>query len=78
MSLTPAQPWDVPDKNFMQGAFVCCFRQGMAVIWVGTSRGSEELDARKLWADFGSLDIIREPEPMLLHPSCVLKWLMLL
>ena len=37
ISQTP--PWDVPEKNFMQGAFFCCFRlrkfrEGMA----GTSR----------------------------------------
>ena len=42
-------------ENFMQGAFFCCFRQGMA----RTSRDlgrhvpeSEKLYARKLWADF--------------------------
>ena len=30
---------DIPDKNFMQLAFFCCFRQGVAGrIWVGTSR----------------------------------------
>ena len=34
--------WDVPDKNFMQGASFCCFRQrswlGCPAIWVGTSQ----------------------------------------
>ena len=46
---------DIPDKNFMQLAFFCCFRQGVA----GMSRdlgqdvpGLEKLYARKLWADF--------------------------
>ena len=46
---------DIPDKNFMQVAFFCCFRQGVA----GMSRGfgvpdSEKLYARKLklWAAF--------------------------
>ena len=46
---------DIPDKNFMQVAFFCCFRQGVA----GTSRDLgrdvpdlEKLYARKLWADF--------------------------
>ena len=34
---------DIPDKNFMQVTFFCCFRQGVAGmsrpgIWVGTSR----------------------------------------
>ena len=46
---------DVPDNNFMQAAFFCCFRQGVA----GMSRhlgrdvpDLEKLYARKLWADF--------------------------
>ena len=30
-----------PDKNFMQVTFLCCFRQGVAGIWVGTSRISK-------------------------------------
>ena len=44
-----------PGQNFMQVAFFCCFRQGVA----GTSRDLgrdvpdlEKLYARKLWADF--------------------------
>ena len=44
-----------PGQNFMQVAFFCCFRQGMA----GMSRhlgrdvpDLEKLYARKLWADF--------------------------
>ena len=45
ISLTP--PWNVPNKNLLQGAFFCCFRHGMAgmsrrrVIWVGTSRNQK-------------------------------------
>ena len=46
---------DIPDKNSMQVALFCCFRQGVA----GMSRDLggdvpdlEKLYARKLWADF--------------------------
>ena len=46
---------DIPDKNFMQVASLCCFRQGGA----GMSRelgrdvpDLEKLYAGKLWADF--------------------------
>ena len=46
---------DIPDKNFMQVALFCCFRQGVP----GMSRdlGRDVLDleklyARKLWVDF--------------------------
>ena len=47
---------DIPDKNFMQVAFWCCFREwpGCHGIWVGTSRIGK-LHARKLWADFSFL-----------------------
>ena len=55
VSLT--SPWHVRDKNLMQGAFFCCFRQGMA----GMSRdfgrdvqGQEKLYARKLGPQFGT------------------------
>ena len=46
--------WDIPDKNFMQVAFFCCFRQGVARIsrdlgW--DVPDLEKLYARKLWAD---------------------------
>ena len=51
---------DIPDKNFMQLAFFCCFRQGVA----GMSRDFgrdvpdlEKLYARKLWADFSYLKL---------------------
>ena len=39
-------PWDVPDKDFMQGAFFCCFRQGLARMSRDLGRnfpGSEKL-----------------------------------
>ena len=41
---------DVPDKNFMQVAFFCCFRQGVA----GMSRdlGRDVPDLEKLYAVF--------------------------
>ena len=44
---------DIPDKNFMQVALCCCFRQGvegMSRDWGGTSRICQKLYARKLWA----------------------------
>ena len=46
---------DIPDKNFMQVAFFCCFRQGAAGMSRDLGRdvpGLEKLSARKLWADF--------------------------
>ena len=46
---------DIPDKNFMQVAFFCCFRQGVAGMSRDLGRdvpGLEKLYARKLWADF--------------------------
>ena len=46
---------DIPDKNFMQLAFFCCFRQGVAGMSRDLGRdvpGLEKLYARKLWADF--------------------------
>ena len=52
---TRARRRDIPDKNFMQVAFFCCFRQRVA----GMSRylgrdvpDLEKLYAGKLWADF--------------------------
>ena len=46
---------DIPDKNFMQVAFFCCFRQGVAGMSRDLGRdvpGLEKLCARELWADF--------------------------
>ena len=46
---------DVPDKNFMQVAFFCCFRQGVAGMSRDLGRDVPDLEklyARKLWADF--------------------------
>ena len=46
---------DIPDKNFMQVAFLCCFRQGVARMSRDLGRDVPELEklyARKLWADF--------------------------
>ena len=46
---------DIPDKNFMQVAFFCCFRQGVAGMSRDLGRDVphlEKLYARKLWADF--------------------------
>ena len=46
---------DVLDKNFMQVASFCCFRQGMAGMFRDLGRDIpdlEQLYARKLWADF--------------------------
>ena len=46
---------DIPDKNFMQVAFFCCFRQGVAGMSRALGRDVPDLEklcARKLWADF--------------------------
>ena len=46
---------DIPDKNFMQVALFCCFRQGMAGMSRDLGRDVPDLEklyARKLWADF--------------------------
>ena len=46
---------DIPDKNCMQVAFFCCFRQGVAGMSRDLGRDVpdlEQLYARKLWADF--------------------------
>ena len=46
---------DIPDKNFMQVALFCCFRQGMAGMSRDLGRDVRDLEklyARKLWADF--------------------------
>ena len=46
---------DIPDKDFMQEAFFCCFRQGVAGISWDLGRDVPDLEklyARKLWADF--------------------------
>ena len=46
---------DIPDKNFMQVAFFCCFRQGVAGMSQDLGRDVPDLEklyARKLWADF--------------------------
>ena len=61
---------DIPDKNFVQVAFFCCFRQGVAGMSRGLGRevpGLEKLYASKLWADFsfptlGSADFRRKPQ----------------
>ena len=53
---------DIPDKNFMQVAFFCCFRQGVAGMSRDLGRDVpdlEELHARKLWADL-SCPILQE------------------
>ena len=55
---------DIPDKNFMQVAFVCCFRHGVAGMSRDLGRDvpdMEKLYARKLWADF-SHPIIEYPQ----------------
>ena len=56
---------DIPDKNFMQVAFFCCFRQGFNLAGISRDLGRdvpdlEKLYARKLWADF-SYPISRTP-----------------
>ena len=46
---------DIPDKNFMQAAFFCCFRQGVGGMSRDLGRDVPDLEklyARKLWADF--------------------------
>ena len=46
---------DILDKNFMQVAFFCCFRQGVARMSRDLGRDVPDLEklyARKLWADF--------------------------
>ena len=45
---------DIPDKNFMQVAFFCCFRHGVAGMSRDLGRDVPDLEklyARKLWAD---------------------------
>ena len=49
---------DIPDKNFMQAAFFCCFRQGVAGMSRDLGRDVPDLEklyARKLCADFSYL-----------------------
>ena len=56
---------DIPDKNFMQVAFVCCFRQGGAGMSRDLGRDVPDLEklyARKLWADF-SYPILEDRNP---------------
>ena len=46
---------DIPDKNIMQVASFCCFRQGVAGMFWDLGRDVPDLEklyARKLWADF--------------------------
>ena len=46
---------DIPEKNFMQVAFFCCFRQGVAGMSRDLGRDVPDLEklyARKLRADF--------------------------
>ena len=46
---------DIPDKNLMQVAFFCCFRQGVAGMSRDLGRDVPDLGklyGRKLWADF--------------------------
>ena len=46
---------DIPDKNFMQVAFFCSFRQGLAGMSRDLGRDIPDLEklyARELWADF--------------------------
>ena len=46
---------DIPDKNFMQVAFFCCFRQGVAGMSRDLGRDVPDLEkpyARNVWADF--------------------------
>ena len=47
--------WDIPDKNFLQVALFCCFRQGVARMSRDLGQDVpdlEELYARELWDDF--------------------------
>ena len=58
---------DIPDKNFMQVAFFCCFRQGVAGMSRDLGRDVPDLEkryARKLWADFS------HPKISVATPSC--------
>ena len=46
--------WDIPDKNILQVAFFCCFRQGVAGMSRDLGRDVPDLEklyAGKLWAD---------------------------
>ena len=46
---------DIPDRNFMQVTFFCCFRQGVAGMSRDLGRDITDLEtlyAPKLWADF--------------------------
>ena len=46
---------DIPDKNFMQVVFFCCFRQEVAGMSRDLGRDVPDLEklyARKLWAAF--------------------------
>ena len=56
---------DIPDKNFMQVAFFCCFRQGVAGMSRDLGRDVPDLEklyARKLWADLKfSYPKLRDP-----------------
>ena len=57
---------DIPDKNFMQVAFFCCFRQGVAGMSRDLGRDVphlEKLYARKLWADFSYPKRMTENRP---------------
>ena len=55
-----------PGQNFMQVAFFCCFRQGMAGMSRDLGRDVPDLEklyARKLWADFSlPMFFCRQPE----------------
>ena len=54
---------DIPDQNFMQVAFTCCFRQGVAGVSRDLGRDIPDLEklyARKLWADFSYPTIVRD------------------
>ena len=58
---------DIPDKNFMQVAFFCCFRQGVAGMSRDLGRDVPDLEklyARKLWADFSYPSV---------HARCIVK-----
>ena len=51
---------DIPDKNFMQVALFCCFRQGVPGMSRDLGRDVPDLEklyARKLWADFSHSSI---------------------
>ena len=56
---------DIPDRNFMQVAFLCCFRQGVARMSRDLGRDVPDLEklyARKLWADFSyPTNILQSP-----------------